>query len=576
MSWVVDGHDVAVRGQTRTDVLVLLAEATGSAVSVDTILERLWKERPQSGANAVQRHISGLRSELAALGVESPHEVVQRHGAGYRLGPLVRTDLDDLGPGGAPIGHESRWWREPLLGSSWDIHRPLHARLSGLAAAHARALVEASPVDLRAIADHVGPLLRHTPAREELIDLCIDKAGSINGATAAHTFTQLATASLRADDDPQLHRRVAQLRVESSAALVSGFSADAVELVERYLGLWQQGRSREALDLLDATSGMVGEDLERRLYRWLVWMPEDPWVNHGFSILTRSSISPPRGDERMVCSVDARCLMQMTDGAQIAEREVAAARSRNAHELVRALRVRYMVGLSQPHDAAQDAVVEELASIGSSRDAAVEAARFRFVSALRCGSFDQCEMLLKDLEAAVVEWWPGSGDDFAAMARASLGRAGHAPIQARFDTGSSGHVRYLADAFVVSMADTCQALLDPQRAASVQDTALYSTVGFSSVACGTALRLVRDLYRGEPVEDLAHALALRLPVTTREMQFLILPVALTLVAERFKNREIAAAVTETLEPWAGQTLGLWPIDFVIGPCDHWLDRLASV
>jgi len=577
VSWVVDGEELLVRGQTRTDVLVMLAEAAGAIVSVDAILDRLWDERPQSGENAVQRHISGLRSELSAAGVDAPRELIQRHRVGYRLVPSVRTDLDQMAVVDSDeTAHHPHWWHEPLVGATWDLHRPLHARLCRLAVARARALVGAESIDLRLVRDRFGSLLLHTPAREEVIDLCLDRAISLPAGHTASGLADIAAASLHVDDAPELYRRVGQLGADSSAGMVAGFTAEAAELVEQCLGLWQRRRAREALDVLDAASGTVGDDLERRLYRWLVWLPEDPWVTHAFSLIPRSSISPQRGDERMICSVDARCLMHIPDGDRVANAEVVEARSIGAPQLVRALRVRYMFGLGRPHDANQDAVVDELAALDSSRDAVVEAARFRFVSAVRRGAFDECEALLEELESAVASCWPGSGDDFAAMARASLSRSTDPAAHNRFEVGQQGNIRFLADGFVVDMADTCQALLDPDRAMAVQDTSLYSTVAYTSGSCGTALRLIRDLARGERVEDLAHALALRLPATVKEMQFAMLPVALTLVAERYRNREVAAAAAEAISPWSGQMLGLWPIDFVIGPADHWLDRLASV
>ena len=84
----VGGQPVPVPGKARRAVLALLAMADGRTVSVDALLDAVWRdELPETGAAAVQSHISRLRRTLG-----SASERLQRVGTGYAL----RLEPDEL------------------------------------------------------------------------------------------------------------------------------------------------------------------------------------------------------------------------------------------------------------------------------------------------------------------------------------------------------------------------------------------------------------------------------------------------------------------------------------------------
>ena len=531
VSWRVNDEIREVRGQTRTDVLLLLVVADGAVVRTDTILQALWADDPPaSGRNAVQRHISGLRSELKALGVEHPAEVIQRVGDGYRAVGLV-TDRMAAAP-------DVRWWEEPIQQASWDPHHVLRAQLVRAGAQRALQELRGEPV-IDLTRERVGHLVSHSPEGPSL-------------------RLALPLAAGRGAAGP-----VGSRLGEVDAAFLAHIA-----------GVWHTQGSAVALDVLDSHAGnfaAIPEDLRHRLYRWLVWLPYEPWVEHALTMVPVGVRGG--GSERMVVSLDARALMQMPDGRKVAEAEIEAATDALVRE--RALRVRYVLGLAQPHDDRQDEIVRELGATDLA-DAQVEASRFRFLNAVRTRPVEEWHEPLADVAAVTHAQWLDGRDDFAALAQATLARSHDPAVRHVFGSAPRLMTRYRSDPFATLVADACARMLGDPDGPAITEPEYWSAIATMSASAGQAMRLLRGLQRAEPVEAAAWDLALRLPETVREKQFLLLPVALARVAEVTNNRDIAAKAFEALAPWAGQMLGLWPIDFVIGPADHWLDRLASV
>jgi len=84
----VDGRVVDVPGRRRQTALALLAMAGGRTVSVDALIDALWRDEvPDTGAQALHSQLSRLRGNLGPAAAR-----LQRHGAGYAL----HLDPDEL------------------------------------------------------------------------------------------------------------------------------------------------------------------------------------------------------------------------------------------------------------------------------------------------------------------------------------------------------------------------------------------------------------------------------------------------------------------------------------------------
>jgi predicted ATPase/DNA-binding SARP family transcriptional activator len=78
-----DGSSVAVRGPRARSLLVLLALEAGRPVTVDSLIEGLYGDKPPGDAlNALQSQVSRLRRDLRGA---ASHELVESHPLGYRL-----------------------------------------------------------------------------------------------------------------------------------------------------------------------------------------------------------------------------------------------------------------------------------------------------------------------------------------------------------------------------------------------------------------------------------------------------------------------------------------------------------
>ena len=104
------GHTV-VSGKPAA-ILAMLALRRGP-VSVSRLVEILWSDPPDKEVNALQRHVSRLRSVLAEHGED---DVIAHVGGSYELDrQRVTVDIDELESqqhGNASFA--ARWWLEPL------------------------------------------------------------------------------------------------------------------------------------------------------------------------------------------------------------------------------------------------------------------------------------------------------------------------------------------------------------------------------------------------------------------------------------------------------------------------------
>jgi len=74
------------------DVLLVLVEEPGRAVTKQELLQRLWREKART-PNAVEAQISGLRKKLHQIGPAVIHTV---HGVGYAFEPVIPALTPDV------------------------------------------------------------------------------------------------------------------------------------------------------------------------------------------------------------------------------------------------------------------------------------------------------------------------------------------------------------------------------------------------------------------------------------------------------------------------------------------------
>jgi predicted ATPase/DNA-binding SARP family transcriptional activator len=129
----VGGVDVAVPGPKRRAVLALLAMASPSPVSVDSLILAVWPdELSGSGAAALQSHVSRLRRHLGAAASRldngpggyrlrlEPDELDATHAADL-IGQARRTASSDAGAGLALVREARRLWRGSPLEEFADV-----------------------------------------------------------------------------------------------------------------------------------------------------------------------------------------------------------------------------------------------------------------------------------------------------------------------------------------------------------------------------------------------------------------------------------------------------------------------
>jgi DNA-binding response OmpR family regulator len=93
---ILERHDGSVHARLpakEAAILKLLVAAGSMPVASSTILQNVWRERPQSGSRSLKTHISRLRQKLEQH--PSDHRVIVKRGDGY----LLDLRALDSGPG---------------------------------------------------------------------------------------------------------------------------------------------------------------------------------------------------------------------------------------------------------------------------------------------------------------------------------------------------------------------------------------------------------------------------------------------------------------------------------------------
>ena len=207
----VADQPVPVPGTGRRAVLALLAMADGRAVSVDALLDALWRdELPETGTAALHSHISRLRRTLGPA-ADRLHRVGSGAGSGYAL-RLAPDELD------VAVARRSA----ALVGAHLHTNPALAAREAAVTLARWRgvALDEFGEVGpLAAVA--VGLAELHTTLRDDGFEA---RLALEDRAVAAELATAAAAEPLR--------ERTAILLMRALAA--EGRTAEAMEVGATY------------------------------------------------------------------------------------------------------------------------------------------------------------------------------------------------------------------------------------------------------------------------------------------------------------------------------------------------------
>ena len=105
-----------------------------------------------------------------------------------------------------------------------------------------------------------------------------------------------------------------------------------------------------------------------------------------------------------------------------------------------------------------------------------------------------------------------------------------------------------------------------------------SSAALSAVRLNTsrAYAMLRELYTGWTTVRVLEQLATELPQMSRDKQFLFVPVAVGVAAERLTRSDLARVAADALRPWSGQAIGMWPVDLILGMADSWIERFEAV
>lgn len=581
LAWRQDGREVRLPPGRPTSIVVLLAEHQPAPLSAARILDCLWSEQPNSGANAVQRHVSALRRSLRAAGL--PAETIETLPAGYRLHPRVSTDLtalDDLlsgsdahVPGPDDRNPAVRWWLEPIPDVPWGRHTLFRITLTRRAVEAARRWTARARADghVDMVVATLQSMSALHPEDETLWSMYADAlvaTGDRELVSAAHRRATAAAGSglppTRFDPAADRERRSWSRQNPPPSQCL----ADLQPCVAR----WVEGDGDGAFEELDRVGPRLAPDVARRIARGLVWTSaEDGHAALLWRHLVALADLTPQMAASVLASLDAYALEQMHDGLDVADGEVE--QSATVDELVRSLQVRFLVGLGHPIDTGQVEVVERLGSMGHGV-AQAESRRFQAVLAVKRGRLDDAEAHLDAYAAVTGRVWPLSRCHVPALARAILARHRQpAGFPAGIDTSV---VPSLLNQVALDSSDLWHRLMQGHAPQSPLVAPTYHRVVHVApphlAQAFSAVRRVR-LHGLSSAEQEVAALRSGAPTGSHDVQ--AASAALASISLETRSVELARRAFELLEPWSGEYLGVWPFHVVIGPADEYLCELGA-
>jgi hypothetical protein len=560
----------------------MLAESKPGWTSVDRLLDSLWDSPPRSGANALQRHVSRLRSQLRELYGDDAAGAIETSAAGYRFGSGVSTDLDLIDDVGAmtipePGGDLSpRWWEEPLAGVIWEGNEVLRSCLSAAASRLRRRWVSetATGTDAARTARLLESMVMRDPQDEDTLLLLLDVAEASTDALTTHEATEVLSSAVSTGDHHESTRHRVNLLIARQAQ--RSRSGRGYQLLGPCEAAWRAGDLDTSFEALDLISAEYSPDVVHRIGRCLTWIPvDDGWGRTMWNELVSMPVFMADLAERALVSLDAFALEQVEQSIATADLEVEAARSDD--ELLRSLRVRFMVGMGHPINARQLEVVAQLSELDSP-EAKTESLRFGALLAAKRGRFSDALRGFTKYQELTESLLPDSVDDFAQLARFVLYESAN-----HSDHGEPIFATSLmptqTNQFTAEMATLWKVLLHGvETDTSVLKRMLQMTISATPYECGAAYELFWRMRQAsgdsveEQAQELLHFIRGRPNNRHRHAPLSVLG----RFATENHDRAMATELVELLEPWRGEQLGIWPFDAVFGPADDLLESLENV
>ena len=592
---VAGDAQVAVGGQRRRALLARLAVDHGATVSLDGLVDAVWPDAPPPKAQETLRtYVARLRRALEVPGVRSGHDVLETTPGGYRLAsPHSRLDAQrvERAVAGARRALEHgdpdeavtllaaalRRWRGDAYGvfaeRIWAHPEALrlHELRTTAQELHVLALTDAG--DLEEAVARGRALVAVHPLRESAVELLVrahcrsGRQADAMAALDAHRRRLSTTTALR--PSARMARLVDAVRrgdlSRANAPAGRPTRDTSREEVATVLGAavrsWLDGDVDDARATVRRAT-VLDTDVRLRLGRWLRLLePTDGLVRLLATECARAWARSPDLGERCMASLDAYALSHHPDGVKTARREV----DEEALDHGRALRVRAFATMHAPLG---DGFAEAVELLGAQPDPVlrVEARRMRVVLRARRGALDELPALLDAYEAAAVRAGVDGARDFARTSRIVLGLAG--------GDGTARPVPNGVASSTIKNAVLDLATLWRQLAAGEVGPTTTTRVralrhaGLTPVARDALLAYVAVLSGDEAT---ARAQLDGLVGGLGELRcdpFQVLTVVAVLrTAVALGDDDGVAQATELLEQRrAGEMLGVWPLDLVIGDC----------
>ncbi len=553
-----------------SQILAALAEAEHSPVAADDLLDRLWGSAPPaSGRKALQSHISRIRRHVRQT-VGADIDPVVHDGIGYQLDARIRTDLDLIAesPPPSPLDADGpRWAEEPLADLPWEPFDQLRGRLRTSARTAALAWSDdpgaAEPREVARILEAVGIA---SPLDPEIWEAAAAAARAAGDPLTTESIQARIGAAIDEAGPGELADRLQRIGadIEPIRADASGIAGLAAA--------WLVGDPETALERID--TDLAGLPVTAPLKRIVTHLgPTDGWMKEMFTEMIGTWDLAPRHSERVLIALDARVLEMRPESEW--DEALLDGSDGSIEATIRRLRTEILARLSRPLSPRIDDAVAELAAIDHP-DAVVESTRLAAVLAARRGEFADVVRLIDRYEAEVAARWPDHVDAFASLAMLALSlRPGLDDLAIRVDRVN----RFPLVVTDRSTAELAQLLHHLETERFQRDSTVGSVVTSASLtlpddgASGLGMLWRLNIADHEAARDWAHHWVTRLESHHPTRFYHLLLVGMAKTAIECNDRDLASATYSAIEPWAGEELGLWPVDALFGPADEWLDHL---
>lgn len=590
---LVAGVPVAVGGARQRALLARLAVDHGTAVSTDRLIDALWDgSPPRTAPQTLRTHVARLRRALEVSGVTDGHVVVATVPNGYRLTQRgarldaqrferavqsARRTLEDGDPreavavlertlhvwrGSAYGAFAERLWAQPEALRLDELHTTAEElqvsallRTGGVAdaTARARSLVCAHPLRESAV-DLLARAYCRSGRQADAIAVIDGYSGRLAAAAALRPSARLQrlVASVRRGDLSRAGPRPARPTPDPQREDVAVAVGSAVRE-------WLDGHVRAArATAVGATA--LDADTRHRLRRCLgLLAPTDGLARLLATECARVWARSPDLAERCLVSLDAYALSRHPDGLNTARRELDQA----GLDRSRALRMCAFATMHAPLGAGFAQVVDAL---WSQPDPVlqVEAHRMQVVLQARRGAMHELPDLLDAYEAAAVRWGVDAARDFARTSRMVLRLA-------EVDQPQGAVVSGIASSTIKNAVLDLATLWQQLRLGDVGPTTRMRVRALRHAGLTPSARDALLGYAAALVGDRATAAAMqdRLVGGLADLPYdpfqVLTIVAVLHTAEVLGDTDVRAVAGDVLaRERLGETLGVWPLDLVIG------------